>query len=135
MLAIDALYQSDELLKADLASNLDQLRDDIMDSLDTKAMYVAKVRGVGLETLSRQLLSLSEEGRRIEYQQQILNSLTFEEMKQRDEAIKDAHETTLDWIFKKPEMGFMNWLEAENGFYWVRGKVCYILPGVKKLHQ
>jgi hypothetical protein len=42
----------------------------------------------------------------------------FEEMWQREEAIKDAHKITLNWIFEKNEIKFMGWLEAEDGIYW-----------------
>lgn len=61
----------------------------------------------------------------MKHQQEVLQSLVFEEMKQREETIKDAHEMTLNWMFEKPETGFMNWLEADGGIYWVRGKVFY----------
>jgi hypothetical protein len=109
---------------------LERLRNDIIKTLKIQGELVAKGQGTGLENLSKQLLILAEEGQKISQQQdilaqqqKILQTLIFEEMEQREESIKDAHKTTLDWVFKKNETQFMNWLKTEKGIYWVRGKV------------
>lgn len=109
---------------------LERLRNDIMKTLKIQGELVAMGQQTGLEDLSKQLLILAEEGQKISQQQdilaqqqKILQTLIFEEMEQREESIKDAHKTTLDWVFKKNETQFMNWLKTEKGIYWVRGKV------------
>jgi transposase len=104
---------------------LEALRVEVMKTLDAHGEEAAKGH-TGLENLSKQLLALAEEGKRMSQEQEILKSLVFEEMEQREEAIKDAYKATLNWLFEKTEKNetkFMNWLEAGNGIYWVKGKV------------
>ncbi|PMD63535.1 uncharacterized protein K444DRAFT_626616 [Hyaloscypha bicolor E] len=123
MSAIDSLAHVDDGLKLNLTSNLNQLRIDILEKLQVPATSNARGKDFGLDSLSKELLSFLDEGKRVKHQQDVLQSLVFEEMKQREETIKDAHEMTLNWMFEKPETGFMNWLKADSGIYWVRGKV------------
>ncbi|KAH8745708.1 hypothetical protein BGZ57DRAFT_936187 [Hyaloscypha finlandica] len=105
MSAIDSLAHVDDSLKLNLTSDLKQLRIDILEKLQLPATSNARGEDFG-----------------VKHQQDVLQSLVFEEMKQREETIKDAHEMTLDWMFENPETGFMGWLKAESGIYWVRGK-------------
>jgi hypothetical protein len=126
MSAINTLSESGERLRIDLTSQLDQQRADILGILDVQAPSAVQNVGDKMKSLSKMLLSLLEESKKAQHMQQILRSLVFNEIWHREEAIKDAHVKTLTWIFKKPETGFTDWLKAENGFYWVRGKVCYI---------
>jgi hypothetical protein len=88
-----------------------------------------------LTNLSKQLLALSAEGKKAEQEPQILESLIFEEMHQREEAIKDAHKSTLHRMFDKNDLQFMDWLEAEKGIYWVRGKMRVIIIDLKFLRR
>ena len=126
MSAINTLSESGERLRIDLTSQLDQQRADILGILDVQGPSAVQNIGEEMKSLSKMLLSLLEESKKVQHSQQILRSLVFDEIWHREEAIKDAHMKTLTWLFKKPETGFMDWLKAENGFYWVRGKVCYI---------
>jgi hypothetical protein len=108
-------------MKINTTLRLDQLRVDIVDTLNKQARSTASW-DIALDNLSRKLAAFAEEGKRVEQEQKILKSLTFESMKQREEEIKEAHKRTLEWIFKKPETRFMDWLKVDNGIYWVRGK-------------
>jgi hypothetical protein len=126
MSAINTLSESGERLRIDLTSQLDQQRADILGILDVQGPSAVQNIREEMKSLSKMLLSLLEESKKVQHSQQILRSLVFDEIWHREEAIKDAHLKTLTWLFKKPETGFMGWLKAENGFYWVRGKVCYI---------
>jgi hypothetical protein len=101
---------------------LEQLRDNVLRALREHGEAAAKEQAAN-KSLAEQLLALIGECKKVELQQKILESLIFEEMEQREENIKDAHKTTLDWIFKRNDTKFVNWLETENGIYWVRGKV------------
>ena len=125
MSAFNTLSESGARLRIDLTSQLDQQRADILGILDVQAPSAVQNAGDEMKSLSKMLLSLLEESKKVQHSQQILRSLVFDEIWHREEAIKDAHVKTLTWIFKKPVTGFMDWLKAENGFYWVRGKVCY----------
>jgi hypothetical protein len=108
-------------MKINTILKLDELRVDIIDTLDKQAKSSAG-RDIALDDLWRRFAALAEECQNVEREQKILKSLTFKAMKQRQEKIKDAHKRTLGWIFKKPETGFLDWLQTENGIYWVKGK-------------
>lgn len=75
------------------------------------------------DAFSAQLSAFVKEGQLLPQQQSILQTLIFEEMEQREETIKDAHKKTLDWMFERNEISFMEWLESEEEIYWVKGKV------------
>lgn len=109
-------------MKVDTDLILQKLRVDILQTLEIASKDAAKGYA-RLDNLSRQFLALAEEGAKAVQEQQILESLVFEEMQLREEAIKDAHKITLDWMFEKGELKFMDWLEAENGIYWIKGKL------------
>jgi hypothetical protein len=103
--------------------NLEKMKLELISTLDRGRDEAARQQQAGFDMLSKQLFSLVEEGQLVAQQQTILQTLLFEEMEQREEAIKDAHKTTLDWMFERNETKFMNWLETGNGIYWVKGKV------------
>lgn len=60
----------------------------------------------------------------------ILNSLYFDQEKDRYDDIDSAHKGTFEWIYSEPPSGatgsawsnFHNWLRDESGIYWVSGK-------------
>jgi len=58
----------------------------------------------------------------------LLESLRFETMTFRHEAIPDAHKRTFEWIFedtKSPRKSwgsFCEWLESGTGVFWINGK-------------
>lgn len=65
--------------------------------------------------------------------EEILNSLWFASVTERLEQVSEAHQKTFEWIFKPPpevEQGhegtlwsdFVDWLESDNGLYWITGK-------------
>lgn len=121
--AIISLTQTNERLKMNTDLNLEKMKLELISTLDRGRGEAARQQQAGFDMLSKQLFSLVEEGQLVAQQQTILQTLLFEEMEQREEAIKDAHKTTLDWMFERNETKFMNWLETGNGIYWVKGKV------------
>ncbi len=123
MSAINDLKETNDRMKINTTLNLDQLRGNIVDTLDKLGESAASRTSAALKSFSRTLAALAEEGERVEREQKILQSLVFESMKQREEEIKDAHKLTLTWIFKNKETRFADWLAAESGIYWVKGKV------------
>lgn len=58
----------------------------------------------------------------------LLNALWFSRMSDRFDDIKPAHKKTFQWLFTNPRddklatCTFMNWMEGDNGIYWVSGR-------------
>ena len=80
-----------------------------------------------LKQLLASIDRLSEQAKEIEWEQRILDSLSFEELRERESSIKRAHENTLDWVFSNPNTRFLRWLESENDVYWVQGRVSLLM--------
>lgn len=99
-------------------SKLDQLRSDVL-----KATGKQRQATASLNDLSSKLLALVEEGRKVEQQQRVIESLCFKSLKKRHDDIVDAYKKTLRWIFDKPRSTFVDWLESQNGIYWINGQV------------
>jgi len=61
-------------------------------------------------------------------QASFLRSLRFLEMRDRYEAVAEAHKVTFRWIFEdaesydRPWSNFVHWLHHGNGVYWINGK-------------
>ncbi|KAJ0329906.1 hypothetical protein COL5a_003734 [Colletotrichum fioriniae] len=77
---------------------------------------------VKIEAYQEEISRFQGEVLRVRRQHQILQSLKFDQIKTRQEAIKESHRNTFNWIFDEKNTTFSRWLESENGFYWVRGK-------------
>jgi hypothetical protein len=102
--------------------SLQKLKSDIISTLERHSDEAAKEQQTRFNNLSKELFVLAKQGPQLAQQQLMLQTLLFEEMEQREENIKDAHKTTLNWMFQK-KIKFTNWLESEKGIYWVKGKV------------
>ena len=78
--------------------------------------------------INRLLEKFVEEGRQIATAQQILESLRFKQLKERESNIKKSHASTYRWIFKRStpdssrDVAFKDWLEKGSNVYWVAGK-------------
>jgi histidinol dehydrogenase len=103
--------------------SLQKLKSDIISTLERHNDEAAKEQQTRFDSLSKKLFDLAKQGPQLAQQQLMLQTLLFEEMEQREENIKDAHKTTLNWMFQKKKTKFINWLESEKGIYWVKGKV------------
>jgi hypothetical protein len=59
---------------------------------------------------------------------EILESLNFDTIATRFDAVTEAHSRTYNWIFQDPRRdsmpwsNFVDWLEKGNGIYWINGK-------------
>ncbi|EAT81134.2 hypothetical protein SNOG_11426 [Parastagonospora nodorum SN15] len=106
-------------------------------ALDTQ-LSIIKQHSAGLsfdheywKKLHDMLFKVSYEVRQVSHGHTILQSLRYECMETRMEAIKEAHQRTFDWIFDI-NMGqlaglhrtipFTEWLQSGSGIYWVTGK-------------
>lgn len=80
------------------------------------------------QVLVQKLHALADEGKRVANEERILKSLKFDEWKRRFTNVKKAHPTTFEWMFEDsgpafyPPTGFKNWLQSQNGIYWICGK-------------
>lgn len=101
-----------EQLKADIRSHTAQQADDS----DRAQILIQKLE------------DLTQEGRRVAKEEKILKSLKFDEWKRRFSDVHKAHTQTFDWILEDskdraiPPTGFKNWLQNQNGIYWISGK-------------
>ena len=101
-----------EQLKADIRSHIAQQADDS----DRAQILIQKLE------------DLAQEGRRVANEEKILKSLEFDEWKRRFNDVHKAHTQTFYWILEDskdraiPPTGFRNWLQNQNGIYWISGK-------------
>jgi hypothetical protein len=67
-----------------------------------------------------------EEERFVVLRDRFLHRLSFLAMSDREEEIVDAHKATFDWIYaateNQPWDNFTEWLQQDNGLYWITGK-------------
>jgi hypothetical protein len=117
------------------AQTLEKLKLDLISTLERQRDRAGREQQTRLDNFSKQLFALAKEGQEVLQQQIILQTLLFEQMEQREENIKDAYKTTLDWLFEKNETRFMDWLESEQGIYWVKGKVCVPRSNCRNPHH
>lgn len=53
----------------------------------------------------------------------ILQTLNYEQLREREFAITDAHTKTFQWVFDaNSNFRFREWLREKNGIYWITGK-------------
>ncbi|KAK1486937.1 hypothetical protein CABS01_13070 [Colletotrichum abscissum] len=54
---------------------------------------------------------------------EILRSLRFAQIAERQTEIPSAHQETYEWIFKEsPDVNFSSWLQGSRGIFWITGK-------------
>lgn len=59
----------------------------------------------------------------IQKRQSILRTLYYEQLREREFAIMDAHAKTFQWVFaRNTDYRFLEWLREQNGIYWITGK-------------
>ena len=77
-------------------------------------------------SLSQLLNAFIEEEKSVALSQQVLSSLNYKELKERQSNIKRSHAHTYHWIFDKDgpykDVNFMDWLETGSNVYWIAGK-------------
>jgi hypothetical protein len=99
----------------------------LLQELKAYASSLSLQEGERSDQKLKQLLAsagrLSKQAREVEWEQRIFDSLSFEELRERESSIKRAHENTLDWVFDNPDTRFTRWLESENDVYWIQGRV------------
>ncbi|KAK8070775.1 hypothetical protein PG997_010978 [Apiospora hydei] len=59
--------------------------------------------------------------RSMQYYQNQLESLLFQDIKQRYSDINPAHKVTFKWAFDHTSTQFPQWLESGDGYFWIHG--------------
>ncbi|KAE8452586.1 hypothetical protein EG329_013845 [Mollisiaceae sp. DMI_Dod_QoI] len=83
-----------------------------------------------LQKILSTLHSVVSRGSTLLFEQEILRSLKFEEMRMRESNIARAHLKTFDWILESQTITgdnnsrnhFLHWLRNESGIFWLSGK-------------
>ncbi|KAI9651620.1 MAG: hypothetical protein M1831_000580, partial [Alyxoria varia] len=107
-------------------NELDSLRQTLIADLKKTRYPTPTDRIKELGRVSEHITCLQNEGIRIDQHCACLASLKYEGMIHRRQNVRDAHGNTFQWIFSQKHqgerVGFKNWLEKENGAYWITGR-------------
>jgi hypothetical protein len=57
-----------------------------------------------------------------EWTLEVVKSLHFKELRERQSEVCGAHRQTFEWIFDLKKNNFASWLQSGNGIYWIEGK-------------
>ncbi|PVI03076.1 hypothetical protein DM02DRAFT_698828, partial [Periconia macrospinosa] len=119
----------DKLTKADiingdrLAKNTNIQRDKSAGSSSIHRDKFTKTTPIDLNELAKKIHDLAVRCREISKEQRILSSLHYPYMYTRMSNVVKAHFETFDWIFEPDcDVGFVQWLERNDGIYWISGK-------------
>ncbi|KAN0112561.1 hypothetical protein V8E51_005512 [Hyaloscypha variabilis] len=128
--AIDGLMEQNRLMEGQTTNALGHLKSELVGAVER--LGKKNIDGGNLTDLSAVMSNLIDETRKVAKEQRVLNSLNFQHMRSRQSDIKQAHETTFEWIFNGPNSEtsnknasshkFMDWLESDSGIYWIAGK-------------
>lgn len=110
-------------VETDTSSDLSRLRTDILNCLNTEGLNGSTIETTITDLFDR-LSILANEAKVVERKEKLLESLCFKSLKMRFSDIKIAHRETLEWLFRHEKIMFRDWLETQNGIYWISGKVC-----------
>lgn len=113
--------RNDELQIATTAK-LDQILGDLQATFSIRHDSLDK-QVVPLEEISKKLVSIMQEGREVEENQNVIRSLYFSSLKQRREKISPACEKTLEWLYDPARTDLSTWLSNDSGIYWINGQV------------
>ncbi|KAK1673663.1 hypothetical protein BDP55DRAFT_633937 [Colletotrichum godetiae] len=101
-------------------ARLDQLAKDVGRLLESTNDAASATQ---LERISATLSRFAEEAKHQGNVLQILKSLKFAQIVERQTEIPKAHQNTFEWIFhENVDVNFASWLQASNGIFWVTGK-------------
>ncbi|KAI8623471.1 hypothetical protein F5Y19DRAFT_458426 [Xylariaceae sp. FL1651] len=142
---VNALYEANSGLRADLAGQIDDLRSSIVDSInqikmelsrqDTHSLLGRMKRSkevpdeftktlmsrepISVEPWVRSLMNSAQIGSKMFTSLRLIRTLRFNYMDFRYTKITTAHKDTLQWIFGHT---FSHWLASDNPIFWISGK-------------
>lgn len=131
-------HVAEDSLSRDLAVAQLLNRCESMLAVEDYSAGTKKTKQIGLGQKNRDLEKIKRKARdetvvRQKATEEVLNSLWYASVAERFENVSEAHKKTFDWIFEQPpelEQGsegtlwsaFIDWLEGDNGIYWITGK-------------
>lgn len=107
---IDGLDKMNQRLGLQMGQAFDTLRLQLLQEIRSNSA-----------TLSRSVLELTENAKRTDDHQKLLQSLLFAEIKQRYSDIEEAHKQTLRWLYEDGITRFPRWLQSSSDLFWVTG--------------
>ncbi|KAK7946434.1 uncharacterized protein PG986_010755 [Apiospora aurea] len=109
MLAIERLDLKTESMNSTQGNLLESAAQTLKGQLRTEK-YVAELVKLFLGEI-----------RSMQYYQNQLESLLFQDIKQRYSDINPAHKVTFKWAFDHTSTQFPQWLESGDGYFWIHG--------------
>ncbi|KXH36340.1 hypothetical protein CNYM01_10783 [Colletotrichum nymphaeae SA-01] len=101
-------------------ARLDQMSKDIGKLLESENEASSAIE---LEAFSSMLSRFVEDTKHQDNILQILKSLRFAQIIERQTEIPKAHQNTFEWIFQEStNVNFFSWLQSSNGIFWITGK-------------
>ena len=94
---------------------------------ETKSLQAFSLRRTDLEALMNAVQQLTNQCRAKDVESQLISSLGYPEMHDRDSRIHDAFSKTFEWALQDrsgsvPQHHFLQWLRCGDGVFWVSGK-------------
>ncbi|KAK5712110.1 hypothetical protein LTR15_012179 [Elasticomyces elasticus] len=114
MSELQRLQERDEAMQLMLTTKLD--------ALQAQLSSVTVTGSAATSDLADRLDEFSKETKKVGMTQYLLNSLQYDTMRNREEAVARNHTQTFDWIFNSQESRFLNWLNNDSGMFWIAGK-------------
>ncbi|KAK8873453.1 hypothetical protein PGQ11_003967 [Apiospora arundinis] len=109
MAAIERLDLKAESMDISHGNLLETAAQNLRTQLNTEALMSGLVQLFANEIQSMQ------------YYQNQLESLLFQDIQQRYSDINPAHKATFQWTFDRAHAGFSQWLESGSGYFWIHG--------------
>ncbi|KAM3541022.1 hypothetical protein ARSEF1564_006062 [Beauveria bassiana] len=120
-MAMTSLMDQNRKLEMSRAEELAKLKSEIIAASDSLQPLLAKSSSErDTREMGEKLLYWVEQAADIKREQAIIQSLRFDGMLHRREEIPTAHTNTFQWAFA-PHLHFQEWLERDDGVYWVSG--------------
>jgi hypothetical protein len=127
---VKELTDTSEKLRLDLGASLNDAKTQLLaevqaqraDIRSSNDQVCSKAYCALLGSLPERIQQLIRESQKITTSQRVLQSLLFEEIRQREDQIHDAYAKTFTWIFEDDTTPFKQWLTSGNGTFWVSGK-------------
>jgi hypothetical protein len=76
-----------------------------------------------LSDMSSRIFAAIEEGKRASRNQEIISSLWFKVLKDREDKVENTYNSTIGWLFYPTITTFCDWLEYGDIIYWIDGLV------------
>nr|OQO28442.1 hypothetical protein B0A51_02991 [Rachicladosporium sp. CCFEE 5018] len=111
--ALGSLSRKMEMERAQVLLRLESQQSSILEK--AKNLVGSIDQSGAFQTLSLGLRSMTDQARKVNDCIHILDTLRFDEICMREEGIAEAHGKTFEWLFTKPELGFISWLTSKDG--------------------